>query len=81
MPLASPSGSTSTSIGKGQKADYASDTGIIVLTVWPSVQQGINTCVSTSDETVMTLTREGHMHVVGPFRTIIADKADLEKKP
>lgn len=72
-------GSTSYSYGKAQKADYNAITGDIVLSGMPIVQQGMNQCISTSAETVMTLNRDRNMKVVGPHRTIISDKADLEK--
>ncbi len=72
-------GSTSQSFGKAQKADYNAVTGDIVLSGMPIVQQGLNQCISTAPETVMTLNRDRNMKVVGPHRTIISDKADLEK--
>jgi lipopolysaccharide export system protein LptA len=72
-------GSTSQSFGRAQKADYNAVTGDIVLSGMPTVQQGINQCIATSPETVMTLNRDRNMKVIGPHRTIISDKADLEK--
>jgi lipopolysaccharide export system protein LptA len=72
-------GSTSQSVGRAQKADYNAVTGDIVLSGSPTVQQGYNQCIATSPETVMTLNRDRNMRVVGPHRTIISDKADLEK--
>lgn len=72
-------GTTSQSYGRAQRADYNAVTGDIVLTGNPFVQQGINQCVATSPETVMTLNRDRNMKVVGPHKTIISDKAELEK--
>lgn len=72
-------GSTSLSVGRAEKADYNAVTGDIVLSGSPVVQQGFNQCIATSPETVMTLNRDRNMRVVGPHRTIISDKADLEK--
>jgi lipopolysaccharide export system protein LptA len=72
-------GTTSQSFGRAQKADYNAVTGDIVLSGMPTVQQGINQCIATAPETVMTLNRDRNMKVVGPHRTIISDKADLEK--
>ncbi len=72
-------GSTSQSFGRAQKADYNAVTGDIVLSGMPIVQQGLNQCIATAPETVMTLNRDRNMRVVGPHRTIISDKADLEK--
>jgi lipopolysaccharide export system protein LptA len=74
-------GSTSLSVGRAQRADYNAVTGDITLSGSPSVQQGFNQCVATSPETVMTLNRDRNMRVVGPHRTIISDKADLESPP
>jgi lipopolysaccharide export system protein LptA len=68
-------GSITKNIGRGKKATYDSTTGDIVLTGNPSVQQGINLCVSQSDDTVMTLNRNGKMHVVGAHTTVIKDTA------
>jgi lipopolysaccharide export system protein LptA len=72
-------GSTSQSEGRAQKADYNAVTGDIVLTGSPAVKQGFNECIATSPETVMTLNRDRNMRVIGPHRTIISDKAELEK--
>ncbi len=68
-------------LGTSKKADYDARTGDIVLTGRPTVKQGINLCVATAEETVMTLNRDRNMKVVGPHRTIIADKGDMDKKP
>lgn len=68
-------GSITKNIGHGRKATYDAKSGDIVLTGNPSVQQGINLCVATSDETVMTLNRNGRMRVEGPHKTVIKDTA------
>jgi lipopolysaccharide export system protein LptA len=71
-------GSVVLNIGKGRKTVYNAATGDIVLTGSPSVQQGINLCVAESDETVMTLNRNGRMKVQGPHRTTIKDTNSID---
>ncbi len=66
-------GSITKNIGRGRKATYDSKTGDIILTGNPSVQQGINLCVAQSDDTVITLNRNGRMHVEGAHTTVIKD--------
>ena len=72
-------GSISHSIGHGTKVVFDSITGDITLTGRPDVQQGINTCVSTDDNTIMILNRDGHMRVTGPHKTVIKDQGGLTK--
>lgn len=71
-------GSLTKNIGKAKKATYDAVTGDIVLTGSPSVQQGINLCVAQSEETVMTLNRNGRMKVEGPHKTVIKDTDTVE---
>jgi len=68
-------GSITKNVGHSRKATYDAKSGDIVLTGNPSVQQGINLCVATADETVMTLNRNGQMRVNGPHKTVIKDTA------
>jgi len=71
-------GSITKNIGRAKKATYDAKTGDIVLTGSPSVQQGINLCVAQSEETVMTLNRNGRMRVEGPHKTVIKDTNSVE---
>lgn len=66
-------GTITKNVGRARKATFDAKTGDIVLTGSPSVQQGINLCVAQSDETVMTLNRNGRMRVEGPHVTKIRD--------
>jgi lipopolysaccharide export system protein LptA len=66
-------GTITKNVGKAKKATYDAKTGDIVLTGSPSVQQGINLCIAQSEETVMTLNRNGRMRVEGPHKTVIKD--------
>lgn len=72
-------GSITRNIGHARKATYDAKSGDIVLTGNPSVQQGINLCVATADETVMTLNRNGRMRVEGPHKTVIKDTASASE--
>lgn len=71
-------GSITKNIGHAKKATYDAKTGDIVLTGNPSVQQGINLCVAQSEETVMTLNRNGRMRVEGPHKTTIKDTNSVD---
>jgi lipopolysaccharide export system protein LptA len=71
-------GTITKNVGKAKKATYDANTGDIVLTGSPSVQQGINLCVAQSEETVMTLNRNGRMRVEGPHKTVIKDTNTVE---
>jgi len=66
-------GTITKNIGRSKKATFDSKTGDIVLTGSPSVQQGINLCIAQSEDTVMTLNRNGRMKVEGPHTTKIKD--------
>ena len=73
-------GNPSRSTGKSKFADYDARTGDVVLKGSPTVHQGMNECIATSEGTVMTLNRDRNMKVDGPSRTVITEKSDLEKK-
>ena len=60
--------------GEADKATYDAESGDIVLTGNPRIQQGNNLIVSTDKRTKMTLNRDGHMRAQGPHKTIIIDK-------
>lgn len=66
-------GSITKNVGRARKATYDSKTGNIILVGSPSVQQGINLCVAQSEDTVMTLNRNGYNRVDGPSKTVIKD--------
>lgn len=79
-------------VGRSEKANYVASTGDVELTGMPRVQQGPNTHIATSPETVMVITQDGQLTTHGPSRTDIrqepnADEAkkgedgNAEKKP
>lgn len=58
-------------IGRCEKAIYTSKDGRFELTGYPRVQQGVNTHVATSPDTIMILNDTGQMETYGPSRTEI----------
>jgi lipopolysaccharide transport protein LptA len=76
-------GPPSKAIGLSEKAVYTSSDGNVVLTGSPRVQQGLDTHISTSPDTVMVLNQDGHLTTHGPSRTEIRQekKDDKNAKP
>jgi len=64
-------GPPSKAIGLSEKAVYTSADGNVVMTGSPRVQQGLDTHVATSPDTVMILNQDGHLTTHGPSRTEI----------
>ncbi|CAN5536604.1 hypothetical protein BH18VER2_BH18VER2_05020 [soil metagenome] len=77
------SGSLSKAVGLAEKAVYTSSDGNVVLTGSPRVQQGLDTHVATSPDTVMVLNQDGRLTTRGPSRTEIRQdsKKDRNEKP
>ena len=57
--------------GRSEKATYLASTGDVELTGTPRVQQGVNTHVATSPDTVMVINQNGQLTTHGPSRTEI----------
>jgi lipopolysaccharide transport protein LptA len=72
-------GPPSKAIGLSEKAVYTSSDGNVVLTGSPRVQQGLDTHIATSPETVMVLNQDGHLTTHGPSRTEIRQEASKDK--
>jgi lipopolysaccharide transport protein LptA len=68
-------GPPSKAVGLSEKAVYTSSDGNVVLTGSPRVQQGLDTHVATSPDTVMVLNQDGHLTTHGPSRTEIRQEA------
>lgn len=64
-------GKPSKAVGLAEKAVYTSSDGNVELTGSPRVQQGLDTHIATSPETVMILNQNGHLTTHGPSRTEI----------
>jgi len=72
-------GPPSKAVGLSEKAVYTSSDGNVVLTGSPRVQQGLDTHVATSPETVMILNQNGQLTTHGPSRTEIRQEASTDK--
>lgn len=58
-------------VGRSEKANYVAATGNVELTGTPRVQQGLNTHIATSPDTVMVINQAGQLTTHGPSRTDI----------
>jgi lipopolysaccharide transport protein LptA len=59
------------SVGRSDKATYFAATGDVELEGTPRVQEGINTHMATSPDTVMIINQKGELKTHGPSRTEI----------
>ena len=74
-------GPPSRMVGRSDKAVYTSKNGNFELTGNPRVQQGLNTHVATSPDTVMVLNEKGELQTNGPSRTEIRQPPKSESTP
>ena len=74
-------GPPSRMVGRSDKAIYTAKSGNFELTGNPRVQQGLNTHVATSPETVMILNDKGELQTTGPSRTEIRQPPKGEVTP
>jgi len=58
-------------VGRGEIATYVAATGNVELKGMPRVQQGVNTHIATSPDTVMLISQMGQLTTHGPSRTEI----------
>lgn len=68
-------------VGRSDKAIYTAKTGNFELSGNPRVQQGLNTHIATSPETVMVLNDKGELQTTGPSRTEIRQPPKSESTP
>lgn len=76
-------GPTTRAVGRSESATYVAATGEVELKGSPRVQQGVNTHVATSPDTVMIINQNGQLTTHGPSRTEIRQEpnnANGEKK-
>src|ERR1700719_3418330 len=69
------------SVGRSDKAVYVSATGDVELTGTPRVQEGVNTHIATSPDTLMVVIQNGKLTTHGPSRTEIRQQPKDEQKP
>jgi lipopolysaccharide transport protein LptA len=74
-------GPTTKAIGLSEKAVYTSSNGDVVLTGSPRVQQGLDTHIATSPDTIMILNQDGHLQTHGPSRTEIRQQNSPTPSP
>jgi lipopolysaccharide transport protein LptA len=74
-------GPPSKMVGRSEKAVYTAKNGNFELTGNPRVQQGLNTHVATSPDTVMVLNEKGELQTNGPSRTEIRQPPKSEVTP
>ena len=74
-------GPPSRMVGRSDHAVYTAKNGNFELTGNPRVQQGLNTHVATSPETVMVLNEKGELQTTGPSRTEIRQPPKTEGTP
>jgi lipopolysaccharide transport protein LptA len=74
-------GAPTRSVGRSDKATYIAATGDVELTGTPRVQEGLNTHIATSAETVMIVNQKGELTTHGPSRTEIRQQPKGEEKP
>lgn len=70
-------------VGRADQATYIATTGNVELRGSPRVQEGVNTHVATSPDTVMIVNQNGQLSTRGPSRTEIRQEPktdDGEKK-
>jgi lipopolysaccharide transport protein LptA len=68
-------------VGRSDRAVYTAKNGNFELTGNPRVQQGMNTHVATSPDTVMVLNEKGELQTTGPSRTEIRQEPKSETSP
>ena len=64
-------GPPSRAVGRAETATYVAATGDVELKGDPRVQEGLNTHVAASPDTVMVINQNGQLHTHGPSRTEI----------
>jgi len=76
-------GAATRAVGRADQATYVAATGNVELRGSPRVQEGVNTHVGTSPDTVMIVNQNGQLMTRGPSRTEIRQEPknnDGEKK-
>ena len=75
-------GSPTRAVGRSDQATYIASTGNVELRGTPRVQEGVNTHIATSPDTVMVVNQNGQLTTHGPSRTEIRQepKTDEQKK-
>jgi lipopolysaccharide transport protein LptA len=67
-------------VGRSDQATYIATTGNVELRGTPRVQEGVNTHIATSPDTVMVVNQNGQLTTHGPSRTEIRQEPKTEEK-
>jgi hypothetical protein len=75
-------GAPTRAVGRADQATYIASSGNVELRGNPRVQEGVNTHIATSPDTVMVVNQNGQLTTHGPSRTEIRQepKTDDKKK-
>jgi lipopolysaccharide transport protein LptA len=65
-------------VGRADQATYVATTGDVELRGSPKVQEGVNTHIATSPDTVMVVNQNGQLTTRGPSRTEIRQEPKTE---
>ncbi len=65
-------------VGRADQATYIATTGDVELQGSPKVQEGVNTHIATSPDTVMVVNQKGQLTTRGPSRTEIRQEPKSE---
>jgi lipopolysaccharide transport protein LptA len=68
------------SVGRAEQATYIATTGDVELRGTPRVQEGVNTHIATSPDTVMVVNQKGQLTTRGPSRTEIRQEPKTDDK-
>jgi lipopolysaccharide transport protein LptA len=68
------------SVGRADQATYVATTGDVELRGTPRVQEGVNTHIATSPDTVMVVNQKGQLTTHGPSRTEIRQEPKTDDK-
>jgi lipopolysaccharide transport protein LptA len=68
-------------VGRGETATYVAATGDVELKGTPRVQQGENTHIATSADTIMIINQKGQLTTHGPSRTEIRQQPKDGESP
>src|SRR5262249_13670582 len=67
-------------VGRSDQATYIATTGNVELRGTPRVQEGVNTHIATSPDTVMVVNQNGQLTTHGTSRTEIRQEPKTEEK-
>ncbi|HET9857365.1 MAG TPA: LptA/OstA family protein [Chthoniobacterales bacterium] len=72
-------GAPTRAVGRSDQATYVASTGNVELRGTPRVQEGVNTHIATSPETVMIVNQNGQLTTHGPSRTEIRQEPKTDE--